>query len=331
VSFAELFSSDQLVTVESAGKSLSWRFIGAEEPIPTPTPTPEPTAEPVVTPEPIITLEPIITPEPIIGLPVEPEPDSEVSSAPEEDDQTDSSIESEIIPEVVPEATKELETVQAVADPIEPDTTEEPALELEVVPEATEEPVITPEPIDTPEPTAEPTPEPTVEPSAEPEVTPAPTAEPTPEVTAEPTVEPTIEPIEEDVFDTLIVSDAEVQQRIYDYFDWCIETDSKPSVAALATALGIDRRTLWEWEIGKVYAGTQRASLIKHAKSIMNATMEEMMQTGKINPVVGIFLMMNNMGYKDQSDVVITPNQPLGEIQDKSVIEAKYAELPNDD
>lgn len=128
-----------------------------------------------------------------------------------------------------------------------------------------------------------------------------------------------------------VKTDAEVQQRIYDYFDWCIETDSKPSVAALATALGIDRRTLWEWEIGKVYAGTHRAELIKHAKSIMNAMMEEMMQTGKINPVVGIFLMKNNMGYKDQSDVVITPNQPLGEVQDKAAIEAKYAELPNED
>ena len=128
-----------------------------------------------------------------------------------------------------------------------------------------------------------------------------------------------------------VKTDADVQQRIYDYFDWCIETDSKPSVAALATALGIDRRTLWEWEVGKAYAGTKRASLIKHAKSIMNAMMEEMMQTGKINPVVGIFLMKNNMGYKDQSDVVITPNQPLGEVQDKAAIEAKYAELPNDD
>lgn len=128
-----------------------------------------------------------------------------------------------------------------------------------------------------------------------------------------------------------VKTDADVQQRIYDYFDWCVQTDSKPSVAALATSLGVDRRTLWEWEVGKAHAGTHRAALIKHAKSIMTAMMEEMMLTGKINPVVGIFLMKNNMGYKDQSDVVITPNQPLGEIQDKAVIEAKYAELPNDD
>lgn len=126
-------------------------------------------------------------------------------------------------------------------------------------------------------------------------------------------------------------TDADVQQRIYDYFDWCIEYDTKPSVAALATALGIDRRTLWEWETGRTFVGTHRSELIKHAKSVMNAMMEEMMQTGKINPVVGIFLLKNNMGYKDQSDVVITPNQPLGEMQNKEAIEAKYAELPDAD
>lgn len=203
VSFAELFSSDQLVTIESADKSLSWRFIGAEEPIPTPTPTPEPTSEPIVTPEPIITLEPIVTPEPIIEIPVEPVPDSEISSTPEDDTQ----MESDSIPEIDLEATEEPEADEIITDQREPDTTEEPALELEVVPEATSEPVITPEPIDTPDPTTAPTPEATPEPTVEP--TPEPTAEP--EATAEPTIEPTIEPIaeEETVFDTLIVSDAE--------------------------------------------------------------------------------------------------------------------------
>lgn len=191
VSFAELFSSDQLVTIESADKSLSWRFIGAEEPIPTPTPTPEPTSEPIVTPE------------PIIEIPVEPVPDSEISSTPEDDTQ----MESDSIPEIGLEATEEPETDEIITDQPEPDTTEEPALELEVVPEATSEPVITPEPIGTPDPTTAPTPAATPEPTVEP--TPEPAAEP--EATAEPTIEPTIEPIseEEAVFDTLIVSDAE--------------------------------------------------------------------------------------------------------------------------
>ena len=37
------------------------------------------------------------------------------------------------------------------------------------------------------------------------------------------------------------------------------------------------------------------------------------MQNGKINPVSGIFLMKNNMGYEDKTEMVVTPNQPLGD------------------
>ena len=56
------------------------------------------------------------------------------------------------------------------------------------------------------------------------------------------------------------------------------------------------------------------------------------MQNGKINPVSGIFLMKNNFGYKDQSEVVLTPNNPLGEATDRSTLEQKYLDaLPSGD
>ena len=35
------------------------------------------------------------------------------------------------------------------------------------------------------------------------------------------------------------------------------------------------------------------------------------MVDGKINPIPAIFLLKNNHGYKDQTDVVVTPNNPL--------------------
>ena len=40
------------------------------------------------------------------------------------------------------------------------------------------------------------------------------------------------------------------------------------------------------------------------------------MQNGKINPVAGIFLMKNNMNYTDQQEVVLKPDNPLGERAD---------------
>lgn len=54
--------------------------------------------------------------------------------------------------------------------------------------------------------------------------------------------------------------------------------------------------------------------------------MENYMQNGKINPVAGIFLMKNNMGYQDKQEVVVTPNQQLGEQIPAEALEKKYLE-----
>ena len=59
--------------------------------------------------------------------------------------------------------------------------------------------------------------------------------------------------------------------------------------------------------------------------------MSSMMTEGKINPVVGIFLLKNSHGYKDQQDVVITPNNPL-ESEDPDQARKRYIEaLPEGD
>ena len=50
------------------------------------------------------------------------------------------------------------------------------------------------------------------------------------------------------------------------------------------------------------------------------------MQNGKINPVSGIFLMKNNFGYADKQEVVLTPNNPLGDTTPVAELEEKYLE-----
>ena len=50
------------------------------------------------------------------------------------------------------------------------------------------------------------------------------------------------------------------------------------------------------------------------------------MQNGKINPVAGIFLMKNNMNYTDQQEVVLKPDNPLGERADPEKLRQKYLE-----
>lgn len=50
------------------------------------------------------------------------------------------------------------------------------------------------------------------------------------------------------------------------------------------------------------------------------------MQNGKINPVSGIFLMKNNMGYQDKQEFVLTPNNQLGEATSPEELQQKYLE-----
>ena len=45
---------------------------------------------------------------------------------------------------------------------------------------------------------------------------------------------------------------------------------------------------------------------LKRAYDSINSYYEHMMNNGKINPVAGIFLMKNNLGYKDQTDYVVS-------------------------
>lgn len=116
----------------------------------------------------------------------------------------------------------------------------------------------------------------------------------------------------------------EVTQRIKDYFVICAEDDMKPSVAGLALAMDIDRRYLWEIREGKKGKTPEVADTLKKAMKILDLQMVDYMQNGKINPVSGIFLMKNNFGYADKQEVVVTPNQPLGDTKDQKALEERY-------
>lgn len=118
----------------------------------------------------------------------------------------------------------------------------------------------------------------------------------------------------------------EIDKRIVDYFSICSEDDMKPSVAGLALAFGVDRKTLQRWCNGveSAYIPDENRLTLKKAYQFLNAQMENYMQNGKINPVAGIFLMKNNMGYEDKQEMVLTPNK-LDDTIDKKQLEERIA------
>ena len=103
----------------------------------------------------------------------------------------------------------------------------------------------------------------------------------------------------------------EVQQRLTDYFALYTEAD-------MTLALnGMSRRTLWAIVNDQPTGGAgyktalppEVASSIKKAYKIMENLWETYMNSGKVNPVAGIFLGKNNYGYQDKTEYVLTPNQ----------------------
>ena len=106
-----------------------------------------------------------------------------------------------------------------------------------------------------------------------------------------------------------------VKERLGEFFKIYAEADMKPTVAGMGMALGLDRRRLWEIKSGAMVGGhtpidypRETVVAIKKAYSLMENMWETYMNSGKINPVSGIFLGKNNFGYQDKTEYVVTPN-----------------------
>lgn len=103
----------------------------------------------------------------------------------------------------------------------------------------------------------------------------------------------------------------QVKTRINEYFNICAVDDVKPSVASFALAFKVSRFTLFDILNGRNKARIKNYDCIhtiKTAYDIINSYYEHLMNNNKINPVAGIFLLKNNMGYKDVSEYAITNN-----------------------
>lgn len=125
-----------------------------------------------------------------------------------------------------------------------------------------------------------------------------------------------------------VTDPAAVSARIQKYIQLCIDDDMKPSIEGLAVAFCTDRKTLWRWANGTWDGNKQipqaARDMLKRAYTMVNLQMVDYMQNGKIHPVAGIFLMKNNFGYTDQTEIVVGTNNPLGDIAEQKRLEADY-------
>ena len=124
----------------------------------------------------------------------------------------------------------------------------------------------------------------------------------------------------------------QVERRMMQCLQYMIENDMKPTVESMALAFNTNRTQLWRWKEGVESNLPERSrNAIKKGYAIMNQMMTQTMANGKINPVAAIFLLKNNHGYRDQTDVVVTPNNPYQAASDDELKDRYLTDIPTDD
>ena len=127
------------------------------------------------------------------------------------------------------------------------------------------------------------------------------------------------------------ISDPEqVKQRIALYFQHCADNDRKPQLIGMANWLGVDRSTINSWKRGEHRTETH-SPIIKKAIDTLEELWVDYMQNGKVNPGAGIFLGKNLFGYKDVADVVVTPNNPMQDLNAEEARKRLVDAIPVDD
>jgi len=127
------------------------------------------------------------------------------------------------------------------------------------------------------------------------------------------------------------ISDPEqVEQRIGEYFQHCIDNDRRPQVVGMCNWLGITRATLNTWVNGE-YRSKTHFDIIKKAMSILEETWADLMLSNKLNPGSGCFMGKNWYNYSDTQQIVVTPNNPMQDMDAESARKRLVEAIPDDD
>lgn len=131
-----------------------------------------------------------------------------------------------------------------------------------------------------------------------------------------------------DLPDIDLSDEKQVEQRVRDYLNYCINNNYKPTVSGLAYVLNkMSRQTLWAIVNNQPTGGAgytasvtpDVADSIKNAYKLQEVLWESYLSEGKINPVSGIFLGKNNFGYKDQTEHIYRKENLISDMSNEQL------------
>lgn len=124
-----------------------------------------------------------------------------------------------------------------------------------------------------------------------------------------------------------IKSNEELIERLDFFFTQCEETQQIPTIEKMALVLGYTTVTLnnltYETDKAPKWVTPETGHIIKKAKQTIAAMDADLVQEGKIQPVVWMFRAKNYYGMRDQQEIVVTPGAENTYNPDDLVAEAK--------
>lgn len=118
----------------------------------------------------------------------------------------------------------------------------------------------------------------------------------------------------------------EVFEQIKEYFDVCVAVRKPPDMTGLAKKFGITRDALYSYM--RTHPDTETTSMIKMFEDSCTEAMTRCAYENSINPIVAIFTLKARYGFKEASEVLVTNNNPMGELKAPEEIAEKYSYLP---
>jgi len=121
----------------------------------------------------------------------------------------------------------------------------------------------------------------------------------------------------------------QVENRIREYFQFCIDNDRKPNIKGLGNWIGVSDETVMRWRRGE-YRNETHCGLIKKAVDALQEMWWDYGQNGKCNPASWIFIGKNAFGMRDEQQIVVTPNNPLDNMSTEQISDRYLTALPED-
>ena len=121
-----------------------------------------------------------------------------------------------------------------------------------------------------------------------------------------------------------------LQERFWKFVEFCGQADIRVTNMLAYFALGINKDTAGDWKHGRTRT-PELSRFIKGVQDFCASYRELLGADGKLNPVTLIWWQKNYDGFVDKQEIVVSPNNPLGDVTSPEEIKKRLDEgIPED-